>query len=158
MINDIKSIAHAVSLAALSWLFSLLVYEAYTDPTWQYLASLAMVNFVFMVIFAFSKINDQKARWICTMLAIAILFTMLSSVIYYMYQHYIIGPDNWAVNLVLGYYGPLCFSLSLLIMIVSTFNDKVMDKIDGLFWPTFARNFRRSFDVWRVHCAKKGAF
>lgn len=158
MIKDIKSIAPAVSLAALSWLFSLFVYEAYDDPTWQYLASLAMVNFVFMVIFAFSKINEQKARWICTLLAIAIFFTVISSVVYYMYQNFIIGPDNLAVSLILGYYGPLCFSLSLLIMIVSTFNDKVMDKIDGLLWPPFASNFRRSFDVWRVHRAKKGAF
>jgi len=148
----------AIALAALSWLFSLLVFEAYVDPTWQCLASLALVDFIFMVIFYYSDINDQKVRWICSLFAISAFFTLISSIVYYSYQYAIIESDFFAVNAVVSYYGDLSFVLSLLIMIVSTLNDRIMDKVDGLFWPSFARTFRFNFDVWRSRNLKKGAF
>ena len=153
-----KAIVIAVSLAGLSWLFSLLVFEAYADPTWQCLASLAMVDFIFMVIFYFSSINDQKVRWICSLLAISAFFTLISSIVYYSYHYGIVESDFFAVSAVVSYYGGLSFVLSSLIMVVSTLNDRIMDRIDGLFWPVFANSFRYNFDVWRIRNIKKGAF
>jgi hypothetical protein len=134
------------------------VREAYADPTWQYLASLAVVNFLFMVAFAYSKINDYKARWICSILAIAIFFTLISSITYYLYHHGLIAAGSLPVYLVLTKYQPLCLVLSSLIMLVSLISDRRMGVVDDLYWPGFARNFRRGFDIWRVQSAKKGAF
>lgn len=153
-----KEIVLAVSLAAMSWLFSLLVFEAYVDPTWQCLASLALVDFIFMVIFYYSNLNNQKVRWVCSLLALSAFFTLTSSIVYYSYHYGIIESDFFAVNAVISYYGSLSFVLSLLIMIVSALNDRIMDKIDGLFWPGFARAFRFNFDVGRSRNFNKGAF
>jgi hypothetical protein len=158
VITYIKSVAPVVALAVISWMSSLLVREAYADPTWQYLASLAVVNFMFMVMFAYSKINDQKARWICSMLAIAIALTVISTFSYFFYQHGAIEADNPFIRFVLHIYPPMCLSLSILIIAVSLFSDRLMGRFDDVCWPGFASNFRRSFDVWRVQSAKKGAF
>lgn len=153
-----KTIALAIAIAGLSWIFGLFIYHSYSDPTWQCLASLAITDFIFMLIFCYSTVNSDKVRWICTLLAIAIFFTLLSSITFYSYQHGIVEQDFFAVNWVLSYYREMCFTLSLLIMIVSALNDRIMDNLDGLFWPPFANSFRYNFDVWRFTNTKKGAF
>jgi hypothetical protein len=145
-------------MAALSWLFSLLVWNSYTDPTWQCLLSLALVDFVFMAAFYLSDVNDQKVRWICSLLMLSIIVNSISFVVIYAYQYHLINADFPILELVVNYYGAFGLSASILIMIVSLLNDRLMDKIDGLFWPVFAYSFRFDFDNSRCRNSKGGAF
>jgi hypothetical protein len=62
------------------------------------------------------------------------------------------------LELVVNYYGAFGLSASILIMIVSLLNDRLMDKIDGLFWPVFAYSFRFDFDNSRCRNSKGSAF
>lgn len=146
------------AMAALSWLFSLLVWESYTEPTWQCLVSLALVDFIFMVAFYLSDISNQKVRWICSILMLSIISTSISFVVIYAYQYNLINENFPILELVVNYYGAFGFSASILIMIVSVLSDRLMDKIDGLCWPVFARSFRFSFDHSRWRNSKGGAF
>lgn len=146
------------TIAALSWLFGLLVWGAYEYPTWQCLVNISLVDFIFIIVFYYSDIEDEKVRWICTLLSISVFATLLSSVTFYMYHYGLIEADFFAVAAVKAHYGDLSFVLSLLIMIVSSLNNRIMDKFDGLCWPSFARGFRHNFDVSRRRNLKGGAF
>lgn len=147
-----------VAIALLSWMFSLLVGEAYEFETWQCLVNLALVDFVFFTAFYYSDIGNQKVRWICSLLFIAIVVTMLISIALFMYHYKLISIGFFAVDPDIDLFGNVSFVISLLIVVVSSLNDRVMDKLDGLCWPRFARSFRYSFDLSRIRNAKKGAF
>lgn len=147
-----------VAIALLSWMFSLLVGEAYEYETWQCLVNMALVDFVFFAVFYYSDINNQKVRWICSLLFIAIVVTMLISIALFMYHYKLISISFFAVDPDVDLFGNISFVISLLIVFVSLLSDRVMDKLDGLCWPSFARSFRYNFDLCRIHNAKTGAF
>jgi hypothetical protein len=147
-----------LAIAMLSWMFSLLVGEAYEYQTWQCLVNMSLVDFMFFAVFYYSDIDNQKVRWICTLLFISIVFTWLSSVAFFLYHYKLIGASFFAVDVDIDLFGNVSLVLSLLILIVSSLNDRVMDRLDGLCWPSFAHSFRYSFDLSRIRNAKKGAF
>lgn len=147
-----------VAIALLSWMFSLLVGEAYEYETWQCLVNLALVDFIFMAVFFHSDIDSQKVRWIMCILTLAIIVTIIIAVALFMLHYGLISKTAYLVDEDIDIFGKISLVLSLLILAVASLSDRVMDKLDGLYWPSFANSIRRSFDISRIRNAKSGAF
>ena len=146
------------SIAALSWLFSLLVRDAYGMESWQCLVNLAVVDFVFMSIFCFSISDNEKVRWICSLLTISVAVSGLSSIIVFLYNNHIITENFWMFTKMGVFYPLISKAISMLVLGVAMMPSGLMDRVDGVCWPSFARAFRYSFDLWRNKNSVKGAF
>jgi len=146
------------SIAALSWLFSMLVRDAYGMDSWQCLVNLAVVDFVFMSVFCYSISDNEKVRWICSLLIISLSVSGLSSIIVFLYNNHIITENFWMFVRMEAFYPIMSKIISALNLVVAMMPSGLMDRFDGLCWPNFARSFRYSFDLWRNKNSIKGAF
>jgi hypothetical protein len=147
-----------VAIALLSWMFSLLVGQAYEYETWQCLVNLALVDFIFMAVFFYSDIDNQKVRWIMLLLVLAIIATMATAIALFMFHYKLISGGSFLVDEDIDAFGKVSLTISLLILMIAALSDRVMDKLDGLYWPSFANSIRYSFDLSRTRNAKSGAF
>ncbi len=145
-------------IAAMSWLFSLLVTDAYGMDSWQCLVSLAVVDFLFMLVFFYSISDNEKVRWVCALLVISLSMSGLSSIIVFLYNNHIITETSWLFVGVEVFYSIMSQIISVLILVVAMMPRGLMDRLDGLCWPNFARTFRFSFDMWRDKNSINGAF
>jgi hypothetical protein len=146
-----------VVVALLSFAFSALIATSYDHAGWQLYASLAVVDFIFVAIFSHSNISNEKARWICSLLAISFLASFVSCLFEYSHHHEIMTSSYvaWFID---SYYTVMSGVISALIITIALLGEKLMWWIDDMLWPRFANNFRFNFDIWRIHNAKKGAF
>jgi len=147
-----------ISIAILSWLFGLLIRESYSFDTWRCLASLAVVDFLFMLVFCYGPVGNQRVRWCCSILTISMVSSLISSILFYMQHYSIISRESFIFSSVESIYPVLSLVLSALILCVMTLTDRMIEDVDDILWPRFARNFRYNFDVWRSNAFKKGAF
>jgi len=147
-----------VGLAIISIMFSLLVRGSFEYDTWLCFSSLAIVDFIFIVLFFYSPVDSEKVRWICTILSVSMVSSLLSSIIFFMQHHGLVSSSFIPFELVIFVYPVICIVASSLVIIISAATDKKMEKVDDLFWPNFASDFRRNFDVMRLQNTKNGAF
>jgi hypothetical protein len=153
-----KKYLTVTSIAVLSWLFSLLVRDAYGMESWQCLVNLAVVDFVFMSVFCYSISDNDKVRWICSLLTISVSITGLSSIVVFLYSNSMITENHFLFVKMEAFYPLMSMSISALILGVAMMPSGLMDRLDGLCWPNFARAFRYRFDLWRNKNSVKGAF
>jgi len=147
-----------VIIGILSVMFSLLVRESFTSDTWLLFASVGVVDFIFIYVFFYSNTETEKVRWACTILAFAMVFSFLSSIILFICQHGLVSPFFFPLEVVIFLYPIISIVASTLILLVTSLPDVKMEMVDDLFWPRFAGDFRRAFDVTRLQNSKKGAF
>tara|TARA_R110000851_G_scaffold325498_1_gene493495 strand:+ start:81 stop:539 length:459 start_codon:yes stop_codon:yes gene_type:complete len=128
----------ALILALTSWGASLMAGAYLVESNWSNIVTIGLIDMFFFWLISVSPIDYIKRRYMCVILSLSILFTIIWSIVAFAFTY----ADYYIVNAVHEYmYNKLevtGLTLSLLLVFVSASPRALLYGLDGMVWPRFA--------------------